>query len=173
MTELYEVARPVLLMKAYERTRKIARVDLEKFNVMMKEWEEHYSPILVKALPTDPLATVLLTPMSLFVILSFNASVYTAWDKVAELSTWEHECIEKSVRAAEAIIFGLSQESRTGAHPGKREVRWNEAERVGGWRKLVLDESIVESHRWAMDASESCPSPPLRCHVDNDHFSCF
>lgn len=66
------------------------------------------------------------------------------------LNDWEFEGMTKCVQAAESLVFALSEESRV---PGAwRKVQWEEAERSDGWRKLVLDDQIVEQSRWGMDA---------------------
>ncbi|GAA5942052.1 Zn(II)2Cys6 transcription factor [Sporobolomyces koalae] len=66
------------------------------------------------------------------------------------LTDWEFDGLGHCVRSAEALVFNLSEESRV---PGAwRKVQWEEAERSDGWRKLVLDDQIVEQSRWGMDA---------------------
>lgn len=66
------------------------------------------------------------------------------------LHDWEFEGLTRCVAAAECLVFSLSEESRV---PGAwRKVQWEEAERSDGWRKLILDDQIVEQSRWGMDA---------------------
>ncbi|GAA5912388.1 uncharacterized protein JCM6883_005652 [Sporobolomyces salmoneus] len=66
------------------------------------------------------------------------------------LYDWEFDGLTRCVQAAESLVFALSEESRV---PGAwRKVQWEEAERSDGWRKLVLDDQIVEQSRWGMDA---------------------
>lgn len=66
------------------------------------------------------------------------------------LHDWEFDGLTRCVAAAESLVFSLSEESRI---PGAwRKVQWEEAERSDGWRKLVLDDQIVEQSRWGMDA---------------------
>ncbi|GAA6000851.1 hypothetical protein JCM5350_000367, partial [Sporobolomyces pararoseus] len=66
------------------------------------------------------------------------------------LNDWEFDGLTRCVKAAETLVFTLSEESRV---PGAwRKVQWEEAERSDGWRKLVLDDQIVEQSRWGMDA---------------------
>ncbi|GAA5982132.1 hypothetical protein JCM10908_004753 [Rhodotorula pacifica] len=66
------------------------------------------------------------------------------------LNDWEFEGLQRCVKAAEFLLFSLSEESRT---PGAwRSVQWEEAERADGWRKLTLDDQIVGQSKWGMDA---------------------
>lgn len=80
------------------------------------------------------------------------------------LNEWEFDGLTRCVKAAEALVFTLSEESRV---PGAwRKVQWEEAERSDGWRKLVLDDQIVEQSRWGMDAIVStlfCGSRRATC----------
>lgn len=54
------------------------------------------------------------------------------------------------MRAAEHLIFSLSIESCVPG--GWKKVQWEEAEREDGFRKLVLDETIVEVFKFGLDA---------------------
>ncbi|KAM0752087.1 hypothetical protein T439DRAFT_324173 [Meredithblackwellia eburnea MCA 4105] len=180
--EMFEVARPILRSFSYERTRKIARADLERYNTGMKVWDEFWCPILIQQLAVDPLAMSVLCPFQWFITLTYNASAYTNWkqnrmyssdsggetstnplatadvkpprrvraDGVRGLSEWEYSGLQKCVQAAESLIFTLSEESRV--RNAWRAVQWEEAERSDGWRKLVMDQSVVELARWGMDA---------------------
>ncbi|GAA5886235.1 hypothetical protein JCM3774_003819 [Rhodotorula dairenensis] len=66
------------------------------------------------------------------------------------LNDWEYEGLQRCVKAAEFLVFSLSEESRT---PGAwRTVQWEEAERADGWRRLILDDQIVGQSKWGMDA---------------------
>lgn len=67
-------------------------------------------------------------------------------DSARGLSEWEFHGLQKCVEAAEALIFTLSEESRV--RGAWRKVQWSEAERSDGWRKLVMDQSVVELSRW-------------------------
>lgn len=87
------------------------------------------------------------------------------------LNDWEYDGLAKCVRSAEFLVFSLSEESRV---PGAwRVVQWEEAERADGWRKLILDDQMVEQSRWGMDAivrhpfsrpSSSCREGPCAAH---------
>ena len=109
-------------------------------------------------------------PFSWFITLTYNASTYVSWkqnrmyssDSGGEadvkpprdmrlggargLTDWEFAGLDKCIEAAEALIFTLSEESRI--RGGWRQVQWEEAERSDGWRKLILDQSMVELSRW-------------------------
>ncbi|GAA5855289.1 hypothetical protein JCM8547_009019 [Rhodosporidiobolus lusitaniae] len=179
--EMFEVARPILRSYNYERTRKIPRPDLERFNQGMKTFDETWLPVLQRQLSVDPLAMTVLCPFASFIILQFNATCYVSWkstrmyassesggdgrpgtgssegrnkrlrtDGPRGLTDWEFEGLTRCVKAAETLVFTLSEESRV---PGAwRQVQWEEAERSDGWRKLVLDDQMVEQTRWGMDA---------------------
>lgn len=54
--EMFEVARPILRSSSYERTRRISRSELDRYNNGMKVWEEFWIPVLIQQLPRDPLA---------------------------------------------------------------------------------------------------------------------
>ncbi|KAI5475049.1 C6 transcription factor [Pseudohyphozyma bogoriensis] len=173
--EMFEVARPILRSFSYERTRKIPKGDLERFNQGMAAWDEYWVPILQRQLGVDPLAMTVLCPFQWFINLTYNASAYLSWrnDKMYSsdsgdnnsvnsdkgkkkiegergLSQWEFDGLEKCVRAAESLVFTLCEESRVKG--GWRKVQWEEAERSDGWRKLALDHNIVEQSSWGMDA---------------------
>ncbi|KAK4699644.1 hypothetical protein P7C70_g6615, partial [Phenoliferia sp. Uapishka_3] len=176
--EMFEVARPILRSSSYERSRRIPRADLERFNSGMKVWSDFWIPVLLQQLSVDPLAMSVCQPFSWFITLTYNASTYVSWkqnrmyasDSGGEATTpveskplrnvrnggprgltdWEFHGLERCVEAAEAMIFTLSEESRV--RGGWRAVQWDEAERQDGWRKLVLDQTMVESSRWGMDA---------------------
>lgn len=172
--EMFEIARPILRSFSYERTRRISRSDLDRYNLGMASWEEHWLPILLRQLPVDPLALSVMCPFAWFITLQYNAAAFVSWkqnrfyatdsegsathdskprkirtDGPRGLTEWEMEGLEKCVRAAEGLIFTLSEESRIPA--GWRAVQWEEAERADGWRKLVLDESVVNLSKWGMD----------------------
>ncbi|KAL8292507.1 hypothetical protein RQP46_001119 [Phenoliferia psychrophenolica] len=174
--EMFEVARPILRSTSYERSRRIPRADLERFNTGMKVWEEFWCPILLQQLAVDPLAMSVCQPFSWFITLTYNASTYVSWKQnrmyssdsggdadvkppatrdmrlggARGLTDWEFAGLERCIEAAEALIFTLSEESRV--RGGWRVVNWAEAERSDGWRKLILDQSMVELSRWGMDA---------------------
>ncbi|GAA6024073.1 hypothetical protein JCM10207_009299 [Rhodosporidiobolus poonsookiae] len=179
--EMFEVARPILRSYNYERTRRIPRPDLERFNQGMKSFDETWIPVLQRTLATDPLAMTVVCPFASFIILQFNATCYVSYkstrmyassessgegrpgtgssegknkrlrtDGPRGLTDWEYEGLTRSVKAAEMLLFSLSEESRV---PGEwRKTQWEEAERSDGYRKLVLDDQIVEQSRWGMDA---------------------
>ncbi|GAA5834674.1 hypothetical protein JCM11251_003628 [Rhodosporidiobolus azoricus] len=180
--EMFEVARPILRSYNYERTRRIPKPDLERFNQGMKTFEETWVPVLIKQLPVDNLAMSVVSPFAAFITLQFNATCYISYkstrmfagssdssdvgrpstgssegrnkrlrtDGVRGLNDWEMEGLKKCVGAAELLVFTLSEESRV---PGAwRRVQWEEAERQDGWRKLVLDDQMVETTKWGMDA---------------------
>ncbi|GAA5962013.1 hypothetical protein JCM3765_007197 [Sporobolomyces pararoseus] len=188
--EMTELARPILRSSAYEKTRMIPKLDLERFNSGMKSFEETWVPILVRQLPVDPLSMTVVCPFKEFVVMQLNATCYCYWKKEAKLyvgggggssndggsdggrpgsshsertsskrlrdgpprglNDWEFDGLTRCVKAAETLVFTLSEESRV---PGAwRKVQWEEAERSDGWRKLVLDDQIVEQSRWGMDA---------------------
>lgn len=150
--ELFEVSRPILKTDSFERTRRIGRSDLEKFNAGMEAWDSTWRPILTRELQVDPLA-MSISCFGEFITITYNASAFTAAKGTTsgnDINDWEWDCLNRSVRAAEALIFRLSEESRVkGAW---RAVQWEEAERVDGYRRLLPDESIIESHKYAMDA---------------------
>lgn len=131
-------------------------------------WEEFWVPVLQRQLAVDPLAMSVCQPFSWFITLTYNASTYVSWkqnrmyasDSAGEdkpgrgmrvggargLTDWEYAGLGRCVEAAEALIFTLSEESRV--RGGWRAVQWEEAERSDGWRKLVMDQSMVELSRW-------------------------
>jgi len=83
------------------------------------------------------------------------------------LNDWEFDGLTRCVKAAEALVFALSEESRV---PGAwRKVQWEEAERSDGWRKLVLDDQIVEQSRWGMDAIVSLLLPTFPPYRSRTH----
>jgi len=184
---MFEVARPILRSTSYERTRRIARPDLERYNQGMAAWEEFWIPVLQRQLAVDPLAMSVLCPFAWFITLQFNAAAYVSWkrnrfyttdsdggreggsggagstgmpapdvkpkrlrsDGMRGLTQWEYDGLLKCVKAAEGLIFTLSEESRIPG--GWRAVQWEEAERSDGWRKLIMDDSVVELSKWGMD----------------------
>ncbi|SCV67413.1 BQ2448_5024 [Microbotryum intermedium] len=77
--EMFEVARPILRSFSYERTRRIAQVDLERYNTGMAAWEEFWLPMLQQQLAVDPLAMSVLCPFAWFITLQFNAAAYVSW----------------------------------------------------------------------------------------------
>ena len=171
--EMFEIARPIMRSFTYERSKKVAKADMERFTAGAAAWEEYWRPILLRQLPIDPLAMTVFCPFLWFITLTFNASSLVSWktnrqyasdssgeeprptrrlrnDGARGLTDYELECLTRSVSAAEALIFTLSEESRV---PGAwRSVQWGEAERADGWRRLTLDDTIVDFSRWAMDA---------------------
>ncbi|GAA5940213.1 hypothetical protein JCM1841_004893 [Sporobolomyces salmonicolor] len=183
--EMTEIARPILRSFSYERTRRIPKPDLERFNAGMRSFDETWLPVLIRQLAVDPLALTVVCPFREFISLQFNATCYVSWKtsrmyassdggasdgggggrpgssssdkmrKVREggprgLTDWEWEGLGRCVKAAEMMVFTLSEESRI---PGAwRNVQWEEAERSDGWRKLVLDDQMVEQSKWGMDA---------------------
>lgn len=173
--EMFEVARPILRSFSYERTRRISKPDLERYNVGMSAWEEFWLPVLQRQLGVDPLAMSVLCPFAWFISLTYNATCFVSWKqnrmygsdsggegggetKVRRVRTegargltqWEFEGLQKCVKAAEGLIFMLSVESRVAG--GWRAIQWEEAERTDGWRKLVMDETVVALSKWGMDA---------------------
>ncbi|GAA5968995.1 hypothetical protein JCM11641_000804 [Rhodosporidiobolus odoratus] len=186
--EMYEVARPILRSYHYERTRRIPRPDLERFNQGMKTFDETWIPALLRQLAIDPLAMTVLCPFAAFIVLEFNATAFVSWkatrlyvssdtspgaggsgndgrpgtgsdegknkrlrtEGARGLTDWEFESLIRCIQAAEMLVFSLCEESRV---PGAwRKVQWAEAERQDGFRKLVLDDQMVEQTRWGMDA---------------------
>ncbi|GJN88921.1 hypothetical protein Rhopal_001892-T1 [Rhodotorula paludigena] len=180
--EMFEVARPILRSYSYERTRRIPKPDLERYNQGMKSFDETWIPVLQRQLAVDPLAMTVISPFREFITLQFNATCYVSYkstrlytsssdgsgnegrpsssggDRAKRLRTegprglneWEFEGLSRCVKAAEFLVFSLSEESR---QPGSwRVVQWEEAERSDGWRKLILDDQMVEQSRWGMDA---------------------
>lgn len=174
--EMFEIARPILRSASYERTRRIARPDLERYNHGMAAWEEFWVPILQQQLAVDPLALSVMCPFAWFITLQFNAAAYVSWKRnrfyvsdsdggvnaggdvkprkmrmegARGLTQWEYEGLHRCVRAAEGLVFTLSEESRIPG--GWRAVQWEEAERSDGYRKLVMDETVVELSKWGMD----------------------
>lgn len=172
--EMFEVARPILRSFSYERTRRISRPDLERYNAGMSVWEDYWLPVLQRQLGVDPLAMSVLCPFAWFISLTYNATCFVSWkqnrmygsdsgneggeSKVRRVRTegargllqWEYEGLDKCVKAAEGLIFMLSVESRVAG--GWRKIQWEEAERTDGWRKLVMDETVVALSKWGMDA---------------------
>jgi hypothetical protein len=181
---MFEVARPILRSFSYERTRRISRPDLERYNQGMAAWEEFWLPVLQRQLKVDPLAMSILCPFAQFITLQYNTTAYISWKQnrfyssdsegsaggeqkparkmriegARGLTQWEYEGLQKCVKAAEMLIFTLSEESRIPG--GWRTVQWEEAERIDGWRKLVMDESIVEMSKWGMDGESVQLFPP-------------
>ena len=85
------------------------------------------------------------------------------------LNDWEYEGLQRCVKAAEFLVFSLSEESRT---PGAwRTVQWEEAERADGYRRLILDDQIVGQSKWGMDAIVSFPVL-ASCPVSNGRSDC-
>lgn len=97
---MFEVARPILRSYNYERTRRIPRPDLERFNQGMKTFDETWIQVLIRQLPVDPvrpclfltaseptkltlaplqLAMTVVCPFAAFIILQFNATCYVSW----------------------------------------------------------------------------------------------
>lgn len=176
---MFEIARPILRSSSYERTRRIARQDLERYNQGMGAWEEFWIPILLRQLTVDSLALSVVCPFAWFITVQFNAAGYVSYKRNRYYTTdsdgggpmmasgaevkprkmrgegargftqWEYECLQRSVRAAESLVFTLSEESRV---VGRwRTVQWEEAERKDGFRKLVMDDTMVELSKWGMD----------------------
>lgn len=179
---MFEIARPILRSSSYERTRRIARPDLERYNQGMASWEEFWVPVLQRQLSVDPLALSVMCPFAWFITLQYNAAAYVSWkqnrfytsdsdggrdgggsagvggdvkprkvrsDGARGLTQWEFDGLQKCIKAAEGLIFTLSEESRIPG--GWRAVQWEEAERSDGWRKLIMDDSVVELSKWGMD----------------------
>lgn len=172
---MFEVSRPILRSSEFERTRRINKVDLRKYNDSMLLWEQHWVPILLRELPVDTLALTPLCPFSMFLNLIFNGSVFTGWKATRynftegeevttkedasagvrgkggrALTAWEKDSLQRCVDSAEALIFFLSEESREkGAW---RKVQWEKEKGGEGQKKLTLDEAVIESHKWAPDA---------------------
>lgn len=185
--EMFEIARPILRSASYERTRRIARQDLERYNQGMASWEDFWVPVLQRQLSVDPLALSVMCPFAWFITLQYNAAAYVSWKQnrfyssdsdggrdgaggssagvgggaadvkprkmrtegARGLTQWEFDGLQKCVKAAEGLIFTLSEESRIPG--GWRAVQWEEAERSDGWRKLIMDDSVVELSKWGMD----------------------
>ncbi|KPV75117.1 uncharacterized protein RHOBADRAFT_43607 [Rhodotorula graminis WP1] len=189
--EMFEVARPILRSYSYERTRRIPKPDLERYNAGMRSFDETWIPVLLRQLAVDPLAMTVISPFREFITLQFNATCYVSYKSTRlyasssdgggsgsgneggggrptssggpegrakrlrtegprGLNDWEYDGLAKCVRSAELLVFSLSEESRV---PGAwRVVQWEEAERADGWRKLILDDQMVEQSRWGMDA---------------------
>ena len=209
---MFEVARPILRSYSYERTRRIPKPDLERYNAGMRSFDETWIPVLLRQLAVDPLAMTVISPFREFITLQFNATCYVSYKSTRlyasssdgggsgsgneggggrptssggpegrakrlrtegprGLNDWEYDGLAKCVRSAEFLVFSLSEESRV---PGAwRVVQWEEAERADGWRKLILDDQMVEQSRWGMDAivrhpfsrpSSSCREGPCAAH---------
>lgn len=77
--EMYELARPILKSSNYERTRRISKEELERFNSGMLVFESYWRPILIEKLATDNLAMTVLCPNMDFILLTFNAAAYVSW----------------------------------------------------------------------------------------------
>lgn len=174
--EMFENARPILRSVAFEKFRRIGRSELERFNLGMAAWEEFWVPVLISKLNVDPLAMTVLCPFGWFIVLTYNACAYHSWqtnrmhtsdsgngsgdgefrnsgrrirtEGPRDLAAWEFEALQRAVTAGEGLIFSLCEESRVkGAW---RQTQWKEAERADGWRKLVLDQTVVETCSWGM-----------------------
>ncbi|SDA07582.1 BZ3501_MvSof-1269-A2-R1_Chr6-2g08684 [Microbotryum saponariae] len=85
--EMFEVARPILRSFSYERTRRIAQVDLDRYNTGMAAWEEFWLPMLQQQLAVDPLAMSVMCPFAWFITLQFNAAAYVSWKEKRFSST--------------------------------------------------------------------------------------
>ncbi|KDE07052.1 hypothetical protein MVLG_02628 [Microbotryum lychnidis-dioicae p1A1 Lamole] len=85
--EMFEVARPILRSFSYERTRRIAQVDLDRYNSGMAAWEEFWLPMLQQQLAVDPLAMSVMCPFAWFITLQFNAAAYVSWKEKRFSST--------------------------------------------------------------------------------------
>lgn len=174
-TELFEIARPILRNSEFERTKRLNRVELEKYSAGVISWELYWMPILTAALGEDQLAISFTTTFKRLAALTFNACAFNSWKKSSiyteassespkldgipdvkpdlrrmkstgarPLTEWEFTCLSVAVRAAESLIFCVSEESRM--RGGFRSVQWEEAARVDGYRKLTCDEFVVEQH---------------------------
>ncbi|KAK4334077.1 Zn(2)-C6 fungal-type domain-containing protein, partial [Rhodotorula toruloides] len=179
--EMFEVARPILRSYSYERTRRIPKPDLERYNQGMRSFDDTWIPALIRQLGVDPLAMTVISPFREFITLQFHVTCYTSWkstrmyassdgsssegrpssssdnrpkrmrtDGPRSLNDWEYEGIQRLVKSAEFLLFSLSEESRVVGQ--WRKVQWEEAERSDGWRKLILDDQMVEQSKWGMDA---------------------
>lgn len=198
---MFEVARPILRSYSYERTRRIPKPDLERYNQGMRSFDDTWIPVLIRQLGVDPLAMTVISPFREFITLQvrsrsvrrncehvlsvflrqFHVTCYTSWkstrmyassegsgsegrpssssdnrpkrmrtDGPRSLNDWEYEGIQRLVKSAEYLLFSLSEESRVVGQ--WRKVQWEEAERSDGWRKLILDDQMVEQSKWGMDA---------------------
>ncbi|GAA5905205.1 hypothetical protein JCM8208_000314 [Rhodotorula glutinis] len=77
--EMFEVARPILRSYSYERTRRIPKPDLERYNAGMRSFDETWIPVLLRQLAVDPLAMTVISPFREFITLQFNATCYVSY----------------------------------------------------------------------------------------------
>lgn len=85
--EMYEVARPILRSVGYERTRRISRTDLERYNSGIIVWQSYWGPILQRQLVVDPLAMSVISPFADFVTLTFNAAAFVNYKQDRNFET--------------------------------------------------------------------------------------
>lgn len=71
--EMFEVARPILRSYSYERTRRIPKPDLERYNQGMRSFDDTWIPVLIRQLGVDPLAMTVISPFREFITLQVRA----------------------------------------------------------------------------------------------------
>ncbi|GEM07663.1 C6 transcription factor [Rhodotorula toruloides] len=155
--EMFEVARPILRSYSYERTRRIPKPDLERYNQGMRSFDDTWIPVLFHVTCYNSWKSTRMyassdgsstegRPSS----SSDNRPKRLRTDGPRSLNDWEYEGIQRLVKSAEFLLFSLCEESRVVGQ--WRKVQWEEAERSDGWRKLILDDQMVEQSKWGMDA---------------------
>ena len=126
--EMFEVARPILRSYSYERTRRIPRADLERYNTGMAAWEEFWLPVLKRRLNVDPLAMSVLCPFAWFITLTYNATAYVTWKNnkggshnVEEAAAGTASCLtQSSIRWYCALLMkGLAAAAACSAAVGR------------------------------------------------------
>ncbi|KAM0787397.1 hypothetical protein ACM66B_003482 [Microbotryomycetes sp. NB124-2] len=161
--EMFEIARPILRSTSYERTRRIPKADLERYNVGMAAWEDFWVPVLIRELTVDPLALSVMCPFAYFITLVYNASAYVSYKRNHAYPS-DTETTEKG-HPTSSVRRGVKDDEASGSgtkRDGPRELtQWehdtlsrsvqaaegliftlSEESRVpGAWRKVQWEEA--------------------------------
>lgn len=90
-------------------------------------------------------------------------SVFTRWryerklslsrggDGLPELTSEDWSFIQRTLDATEHLIFSVSVESRVRGSAIDRAVQWPRREKGEARKRLTVDQSVVDTHRTAID----------------------
>lgn len=98
-------------------------------------------------------------------------SVFTRWryerklslsrggDGLPELTSEDWSFIQRTLDATEHLIFSVSVESRVRGSAIDRAVQWPRREKGEARKRLTVDQSVVDTHRTAIDPITTVVSP--------------
>ncbi|KAK4049031.1 hypothetical protein OIV83_004392 [Microbotryomycetes sp. JL201] len=147
--EMFEIARPILRSTSYERTRRIPKADLERYNVGMAAWEDFWVPVLIRELAVDPLALSVMCPFAYFITLVYNASAYVSYKRNHAYPS-DNETADKG-HPTSSVRRGTKDEDGGHKRDGPRE--------LSQWEHETLSRSVQAAEGLIFTLSEESRVP--------------